>query len=117
VRAHIPIIMAMLVAAGLAPAAASAANALPPHGSGSWQPEPASYGVSQPVDIPVRMDDGVVISTEVVYPTDPATGTRAAGTFPVLLTQNPYGTTPSDPTAPGDYFVQRGIEGDHPLLH
>ena len=64
--------------------------------------------MSKPVDIPVRMDDGVVISTEVVYPTDPATGARAAGTFPVLLTQNPYGTARSDPTAPGDYFVQRG---------
>jgi uncharacterized protein len=59
------------------------------------------------MDIPVTMNDGVVISTEVVYPTDPATGTRAAGTFPVLLTQNPYGNTP-DPTAVGDYFVERG---------
>ena len=55
--------------------------------------------MSKPVDISVRMDDGVVISTEVVYPTDPATGARAAGTFPVLLTQNPYGTARSDPTA------------------
>ena len=60
------------------------------------------------MDISVRMDDGVEISTEVVYPTDPATGARAAGTFPVLLTQNPYGAARSDPTAPGDYFVQRG---------
>jgi predicted acyl esterase len=107
-RAPIPVIVAVLVAAGLAPVAASAASTQPPGGSGSWQPEPASYGMSQPVDIPVTMDDGVVISTEVVYPTDPATGARAAGTFPVLLTQNPYGTERSDPTAPGDYFVQRG---------
>jgi predicted acyl esterase len=53
------------------------------------------------------MDDGVVISTQVVYPTDPATGARAAGTFPVLLTQNPYGTR-QPPTANGGYFVQRG---------
>ena len=119
-RARIPIILAALVAAGLTPVAASAAStaqpgttaqpssAARPSGTGSWQPEPASYGVSKPVDIPVRMDDGVVISTEVVYPTDPATGARAPGTFPVLLTQNPYGTARSDPTAPGDYFVQRG---------
>ena len=117
-RARIPIILTALVAAGLTPVAASAAstaastaqpgNTAGSSGSGSWQPEPASYGVSKPVDIPVRMDDGVVISTEVVYPTDPATGARAAGTFPVLLTQNPYGTARSDPTAPGDYFVQRG---------
>jgi uncharacterized protein len=101
-KARIPLILATLVAAGLSPAGAAAAS------TGGWQPEPASYGVSKPVVIPVRMDDGVVISTEVVYPTNPATGARAAGTFPVLLTQNPYGTTASDPTTPGDYFVQRG---------
>ena len=47
-RANIPIIVAALVAAGLAPVAASAASAAPPSGNGSWQPEPASYGVSQP---------------------------------------------------------------------
>jgi hypothetical protein len=114
-RARIPIILTAMVAVGLTPVAASAASTAQPSStvrpgsaSGSWQPEPASYGVSKPVDIPVRMDDGVVISTEVVYPTDPATGARAAGTFPVLLTQNPYGAARSDPTAPGDYFVQRG---------
>jgi hypothetical protein len=111
VRARIPIILAAVAAVGLTPVAASAASTAEPSSTAqpsSWQPEPASYGVSKPVDIPVRMDDGVVISTEVVYPTDPATGARAAGTFPVLLTQNPYGSARSDPTAPGDYFVQRG---------
>jgi hypothetical protein len=112
-RARIPIILAALVAAGLTPVAAAAASAVPssaarPTSNGSWQPESPSYGVSKPVDISVRMDDGVMISTEVVYPTDPATGARATGAFPVLLTQNPYGTARSDPTAPGDYFVQRG---------
>jgi len=108
-RARIPIILAALVAAGLTPAAAAASTAQASSTvNSSWQPESASYGVSKPVDISVRMDDGVMISTEVVYPTDPATGARAAGPFPVLLTQNPYGTARSDPTAPGDYFVQRG---------
>jgi predicted acyl esterase len=72
-----------------------------------WQPEAAVYGVSQPVTIPVTMDDGVVISTEVIYPTDPSTGARASGKFPVLLTQNPYGNPASAATA-GDYYVQRG---------
>jgi predicted acyl esterase len=106
VRAPVPIILAMLVAAGFAPSA-SAAAVTSPGRPGGWHGEPASYGVSQPVDIPVTMNDGVIISTVVVYPTNPATGTRAASTFPVLLTQNPYGNTP-DPTAVGDYFVQRG---------
>ena len=59
--------------------------------SAPWQPEAAEYGVSQAVTIPVTMNDGVVISTEVVYPTIPATGALAPGKFPVLLTQNPYG--------------------------
>jgi predicted acyl esterase len=106
-RARTPIILAAVIAAGLTPVAASAASSTRPGTAGAWQPEAASYGVSQPVYIPVRMDDGVVISAEVVYPTDPATGARAAGTFPVLLTQDPYGNTP-DPTSAGDYFVQRG---------
>jgi predicted acyl esterase len=67
----------------------------------------AFYGVSQPVTIPVTMDDGVVLSTEVIYPTDPSTGARASGKFPVLLTQNPYGNPASAATA-GDYYVERG---------
>ncbi|HEY2063155.1 MAG TPA: CocE/NonD family hydrolase [Amycolatopsis sp.] len=92
-----------LIAATLTPAA-SAASGTP----GSWQPDPAAYGVSAPVTVSVRMDDGVLISVEVVYPADPATGARAAGRFPVLLTQNPYGAGRSDPASAGDHFVQRG---------
>ena len=112
-KARIPLVAAALVAAGLVPVVTSAtsatANPLGAAGaSGSWQPEAASYGVSQPEDVSVKMDDGVTISTEVVYPTDPATGARATGDFPVLLTQNPYGSAQSDPTTAGDYFVQRG---------
>ena len=92
-----------LVAATLTPVANAASRS-----DGSWQPEPASYGVSAPTAVSVRMDDGVLISAEVVYPTNPATGARASGRFPVLLTQNPYGAQRSDPTSGGDYFVQRG---------
>jgi uncharacterized protein len=92
----------------LAVAAVPAAGAVPAGADGGWQPDAATYGVSAPTTVQVRMDDGVLISAEVVYPTDPATGTRASGDFPVLLTQNPYGTARSDPTTAGDYFVQRG---------
>ena len=92
-----------LVAATITPAA----DAAPRHGV-PWQPDPAGYGVSTPATTSVRMDDGVQISVSVVYPTDPATGARAKGRFPVLLTQNPYGTGRSEPTAGGNYFVQRG---------
>ena len=109
-KARMPAVLAALVAAGLAAAAASPADAAgdgPAGRAASWQPEAATYGVSQPVLTSVRMDDGVMISAEIVYPANPATGARAAGAFPVLLTQTPYGNTP-DPTAAGDYFVQRG---------
>jgi predicted acyl esterase len=73
-----------------------------------WQPGPAAYGVSQPENVSVTMDDGVAIAAQVVYPTDPATGARATGRFPVLLTQNPYGAGRQPPTAAGTYFVQHG---------
>ena len=94
-----------LLAAATAPSAQAAAAA---GAQGSWQPEAPTYAVSAPVHTTVTTDDGVVLSVEVTYPTDPSTGARAPGTFPVLLTQNPYGTVPVDPTTPGDYFVQRG---------
>jgi len=90
----------LAVVAGVQPAAAATD---PP-----WQPAPATYGVSQPQRVAVTMDDGVQIAAEVVYPTDPATGSPAAGLFPVLLTQNPYGSGQAPPTAAGNYFVQRG---------
>jgi uncharacterized protein len=103
-KARIPLAVAVLVAASLTPAAASALGS---HGgkADSWQPEPVTYGTSAPVDTSVTMDDGVSISVQVVYPTDLSTGARATGDFPVLLTQNPYG---GDATTAGDYFVQRG---------
>lgn len=95
---------AALLTAGLAPPAGAAASGT----HRGWQPDAAVYGMSAPTTTQVRMDDGVLISVEVAYPTDPATGARARGDFPVLLTQNPYGTGRSDPTGPGDYFVRRG---------
>jgi hypothetical protein len=48
------------------------------------------------------MDDGVTLGATVGYPTDPTTGQRAEGTFPVLVDQTPY----TDRIVP--YFVQHG---------
>jgi len=96
--------VAALFTVGFAPSAGAA----PAGARGGWQPDAPVYGVSAPTTVQVRMDDGVLISAEVVYPTDPATGAKAPGDFPVLLTQNPYGAGRSDPTTAGDYFVQRG---------
>jgi predicted acyl esterase len=86
---------------------------------GTWQPRPEAYGDMTVSDVSVPMDDGVALVGDVMYPTDPATGERAPGRFPVLLTQNPYtcqttagNTGPADPFGPGttgtSYFVRRG---------
>jgi predicted acyl esterase len=56
-------------------------------------------------DVPLTMSDGVVLHANIGYPTDPGTGQRASGTFPVLLTQNPY-VGPSQ--QPDPFFVDRG---------
>ena len=55
-----------------------------------WRPEPATYGIGQRTDVPVTAADGTVLSADVYYPTN-ASGRQAAGRFPVLLTQTPYG--------------------------
>jgi len=99
--------LAAVVALAVASAAAGPSTAaVQPH----WvpQPVPASYGYSTDVTSTVTMDDGVSIAVQIAYPTTLGTTTRAPGTFPVLLTQNPYGTALLDPTSYGDYYVQRG---------
>ncbi|HMC38582.1 MAG TPA: CocE/NonD family hydrolase, partial [Acidimicrobiales bacterium] len=88
-----------------------------------WKPERAVYGTASVNDIPVTMRDGTVLRVNVIYPTDPKTGKEAAGPFPVLLTQTPYGkgsggsSSPGSAQAPGggaatggadDYLAQRG---------
>lgn len=89
---------------------AIAASAAPGH---HWTPEPATYGVAKQTDIPVRMADGTVLRADIDTPADPATGKPAAGPFPVLLTQTPYGKDTAgalNSSAIGldTYFVQRG---------
>jgi putative CocE/NonD family hydrolase len=118
--------------AGAAPAGAQAMTPeLPPDvvraafGPGStWQPEHAVYGTASQDDVPVTMADGTVLRVNVIYPTDPATGQEAAGPFPVILTQTPYGKGQGGSSAPGsaeqpgggsptgganNYLVQRGF--------
>jgi putative CocE/NonD family hydrolase len=89
----------------------------------SWSPEPAHYGTISRNDVPVRMADGTVLRVNVIRPKDPRTGKAAAGRFPVLLTQTPYGKGRGSDSAPGsaakpggasptggsdDYLVERG---------
>src|ERR1039458_508720 len=96
--------------------AQSAPPGLPPAWlEGSWTAGPERYGVGVEFDVPVRMSDGVVLKASIVYPTDPATGKRASGAFPVLLEQSPYHqgiSQDGDPKAVlqylTQYFVARG---------
>jgi hypothetical protein len=55
-------------------------------------------------NVRVRMDDGAVLIANVGYPSDTATGQRAKGHFPVLLTQDPYAAE----TNPQAFYVDRG---------
>ena len=85
---------------------------------GQWQPYPAPYGSKMDTEVSIPMSDGVTLIATVTYPTEPATGVRAEGKFPVLLAQNPY----SQATLPGrtcdsltagalsgnEFFVTRG---------
>lgn len=77
---------------------------------GRWQPDVPGYGMVVERKVPITMDDGAVIYADVGYPSDPATGKRADGEFPVLLTQTPYdipGTSYSV-LNPLKFFVTRG---------
>ena len=90
---------------GLATTSAATAAQPTPWPGGVWTPGEAVYGSKVDPQISVTMSDGVVLKADVSYPTNPSTGERAAGPFPVILTQTPYLGTP--PTQ-GDYFVERG---------
>jgi putative CocE/NonD family hydrolase len=52
---------------------------------------PALYGLGKDTDRVIAMDDGVRLRADVYYPTNPVTGQRATGAFPVLLQQTVYG--------------------------
>ena len=105
----IPAVVALLAVGLSAPAGTAAASPSRPPATpwpgGIWQPDPVTYGMTVVSGVPITMDDGVILFANIGYPTDPATGQRAAGKFPVLLTQNPYvGPTQQ----PDPFFVTRG---------
>lgn len=72
---------------------------------GRWYPDTPTYGVAVERDVPIVMDDGITLYANVAYPTNSATGERAPGPFPVILTQNPYDFPSSEPDP---RFVSRG---------
>ncbi|MDR3415994.1 MAG: CocE/NonD family hydrolase [Nevskia sp.] len=56
-----------------------------------WTAPPQSYGMQVQSNQKITMTDGVVLYADVYVPTDPATGKPAAGPFPVIVTEAPYG--------------------------
>jgi putative CocE/NonD family hydrolase len=79
--------------------------------TGVWQPGPPVYGVVEQSNVPVTMSDGNILRVNIFRPADPATGTAVSDkTFPVLLTQTPYGKSSgaSSGTAEDTYLVARG---------
>jgi len=58
---------------------------------GKWQPEAAKYAVSGEFSFMVSMDDGIKLYAGVYYPSDPITGEKAEGRFPVYIEETPYG--------------------------
>src|ERR1700730_18422338 len=51
-----------------------------PWPGGNWQPGPAQYGVMEATNVRIPTDDpSVTLSAHIGYPTDLATGARAAG--------------------------------------
>ncbi len=77
--------------AGLMTAAAMIATSVTAAPASAWTPEAASYNVGMLSNQAVTASDGTVLRADVYYPTDPKTGAEAAGPFPVILTQTPYG--------------------------
>src|SRR3984957_15807526 len=82
----------------------------------AWTPESAAYGVGTQSNASIKMSDGTVLKANVYSPTDLKTGKAAAGPFPVILTQTPYGKddgkyasgTLGELSGTSTYLVQRG---------
>lgn len=88
-----------------------------PYPGGQWSPPAATYGVGEDKGLSVRVSDGALLVVDVSYPTDPSSGKRLPGPFPVLLQQDLYAGSYTAMTEnatgqaapPGAYFVQRGF--------
>ncbi len=86
--------------AGAVPASGPVPNAPVNFGlPAGYQQTPAPYGVSYELGHVVPLSDGTQLQAEVRYPTDPATGQRATGDFPVVVNFTTYGALTSALTA------------------
>jgi putative CocE/NonD family hydrolase len=89
-----------LAPAGAVPAAGPVPTAPANFGlPADYRPTPEKYGIAYELGKMVPLADGTQLQTEVRYPTDPATGQRAAGEFPVVVNFTTYGAVSSALTA------------------
>ena len=73
----------------------------------SWKARPATYGVAKQSNVEIRMNDGALLSANVLRPAG-ADGKPAKGRFPVILTQTAYNKEVPALNMEDDYMVQRG---------
>ena len=97
---------AIALLAAFSTAACAAGAPSPARGITSEQ-YPQQYGLGVERDLPVPMDDGIVLRADEYFPKDPNTERRLFRHFPVLLEQTPYGKDHAVGKL-ADYFVRRG---------
>ena len=75
-----------------------------------WSSYAPEYGMTVERSVPIVMDDGATLYADIGYPTDPGTGEKATGSFPVILSQNQYMIPGSNNSVfqPIKYFVSHG---------
>ena len=86
---------------------ASEAGAQTPYPGNKWEPGPARYGTTAPDQAAISTTEGVVLQAQVWYPSDPATGARADGDFPVIIELTPYPRLRA-PLSPIVFLTERG---------
>ncbi|WP_329070816.1 CocE/NonD family hydrolase [Streptomyces sp. NBC_01429] len=102
-RTRIATVLALVLAVAAALLGAAPA---PPSGPEPAPSSPVAYDVAARLGVPVTLADGTVLRGDVYTPAVAGTATPAAGPFPVLLVQTPYGrAAKADELA---YFVRRG---------
>jgi putative CocE/NonD family hydrolase len=105
-RARLCALAAIALATGVTPLVTPAA-ATSHAAHATWKPRPATYGVAKQSNVEIRMDDGVVLSANVLRPAG-QDGKPARGRFPVILTQTAYNKEVPALNMEDDYMVQRG---------
>lgn len=93
-------VVLFLLAAGLLVMPAGSASA------SGWAPGPELYDVMVTPDVPIKMRDGRVLRGAVHAPAEKGSKTPAAGPFPVILVQTPYGKSVDG--AANAYLIKRG---------